>query len=142
MHNAHGKAEDTEKASGAIEPHSGHNMSERAAHEHHTEEGAMADKDHSKMQHGTMDHSKTKHDTKGGHMSHAQMHGGGDRPMFATVTIAVCHCGTGCLLGDLIGEWIVFGANTKINGRGIWVELLLGASHFASLLSANHILWN
>lgn len=32
-----------------------------------------------------MDHNKTNH---GGHMSHAQMHGGGDRPMFATVTVS------------------------------------------------------
>jgi hypothetical protein len=128
LHNAHDNTEDTEKSSGAVEPHSGHNMSGHAAHEHHMEEGATTEVDHSKMQHGKMDHSPTKHDTKEGHMSHAQMHGGGDRPMFATVTIAVCHCGTGCLLGDLIGEWIVFGANTTINGRGIWVEFLLGAS--------------
>jgi len=58
---------------------------------------------------------------------HAHMHGGGDLPMFANVTIAVCHCGAGCVLGDLIGEWIVYGSGATINGQDIWVEWLIGA---------------
>jgi len=53
--------------------------------------------------------------------------------MFATITIAVCHCGAGCLLGDLIGEWIVFATNATINGKGLWVEWLLDYG-FALLL--------
>lgn len=48
------------------------------------------------------------------------------RPMFATVTVAVCHCGAGCLLGDIVGEFLVYGTNAKINGHHIWVELVVG----------------
>ncbi|KAK3115343.1 hypothetical protein LTR53_005428 [Teratosphaeriaceae sp. CCFEE 6253] len=51
--------------------------------------------------------------------------GGTERPMFATVTVAVCHCGAGCVLGDIIGGWIVYGANATINGRTLWVEYLI-----------------
>ena len=54
------------------------------------------------------------------------MHGGGDLPMFANITIAVCHCGAGCVLGDIIGEWIVFGTGITISGRDIWPEWLIG----------------
>lgn len=53
------------------------------------------------------------------------------RPMFATVTVAVCHCGAGCLLGDIVGEWLVYGANAKINGRHLWVAFLVGTLHFS-----------
>jgi len=93
--------------------------------------------DHSKMDHGGMDHSRMDHSqmnhgqmdhSKMGHTGHAAMHGGTNRSMFGIVTIAVCHCGSGCLIGDIIGEWIVFGTNASINGRGIWVEYLLGKS--------------
>ena len=62
----------------------------------------------------------------GGHDMHAHMHGGGDLPMFANITIAVCHCGAGCVLGDIIGEWIVFGTGITISGRDIWPEWLIG----------------
>ncbi len=61
----------------------------------------------------------------GGHNMHAHMHGGADLPMFANVTIAVCHCGAGCVLGDVIGEWIVYGTGAAINGRSIWPEWLI-----------------
>lgn len=58
---------------------------------------------------------------------HCHTHGGGsERPMFATVTVAVCHCGAGCLLGDIVGEWLVYGTGAKINGESIWVEFLVG----------------
>lgn len=57
---------------------------------------------------------------------HHHNHGGGDRPMFATITVAVCHCGAGCVLGDIIGEWIVYGANVTIRGRSLWAEYLIG----------------
>lgn len=117
MSHHHDKTEDAEKPSPTMESHTEHDMS---GHQHTLEEDHGMD--HSKMEHGTMDHSKMNHHSK---ISHAQMHGGVDRPMFATVTVAVCHCGTGCLLGDLIGEWIVFGTHAKINGREIWVEFLL-----------------
>jgi len=58
--------------------------------------------------------------------SHARMHhGSSDRPMFATITIAVCHCGAGCLLGDVVGEWLVYGAGISINRRSLWAEYLI-----------------
>lgn len=77
-------------------------------------------------------HSKTGaegHDGHEGgddHMHHH--HHGGDRPMFATVTIGVCHCGAGCVLGDIIGEWIVYGTGAAIGSppRGLWVNYLVG----------------
>lgn len=86
------------------------------------------DMNHSQMDHSNMDHSHMQHDQKraSGKISHAHMHGASANvPMFATVTVAVCHCGSGCLLGDLIGEWIVFGTGAMINGKEIWVEFLL-----------------
>ena len=45
--------------------------------------------------------------------------------MLATVLIGVSHFGAGCVLGDLVGEWLVYGTNTPINGHGIWAELLV-----------------
>ncbi|EME78991.1 uncharacterized protein MYCFIDRAFT_208641 [Pseudocercospora fijiensis CIRAD86] len=53
-----------------------------------------------------------------------------DRPMFATITVAVCHCGAGCVLGDIIGEWIVDGAGITINGRTLWPAYLIGQSSY------------
>ena len=50
---------------------------------------------------------------------------GGSRPMWATVAIGVSHCGAGCVLGDLVGEWLVYGTSTTINNRAIWPELLI-----------------
>ncbi len=52
--------------------------------------------------------------------------GPSSRPMFATVTVAVCHCGAGCLLGDIVGEWLVYGTDAKINGHHLWVAFLVG----------------
>lgn len=41
--------------------------------------------------------------------------------MFAGVT----HCGAGCVLGDIVGEWLVYGIGVTINQRFIWPELLI-----------------
>lgn len=64
-------------------------------------------------------------------------HSGSERPMFATVTVAVCHCGAGCVLGDIIGEWIVYGADVTINGRTLWPEYLIGKFDTAVYLTAS-----
>ncbi|KAK6406133.1 hypothetical protein LTR95_018694 [Oleoguttula sp. CCFEE 5521] len=64
----------------------------------------------------------------GDHMDHDQHqhhHYGGERPMFATVTIAVCHCGAGCVLGDIIGEWLIYGTGAAIHGKSLWVNYLV-----------------
>lgn len=82
-------------------------------------------------------HTGLEHDRRGEHhdmSSHAHMHhGSGDRPMFATITVAVCHCGAGCLLGDIVGEWLVYGAGISINGRDLWAEYLIGTHLFLIL---------
>jgi hypothetical protein len=41
------------------------------------------------------------------------------------VTNAVSHCGAGCTLGDITGEWIVFAAGLSIAGAAVWPELML-----------------
>ena len=38
----------------------------------------------------------------------------------------VCHCGAGCVLGDVVGEWLVYGTNATINGRLLWTDYLVG----------------
>lgn len=60
--------------------------------------------------------------------AHSHHHHGGDRPMFATVTIGVCHCGAGCVLGDIVGEWILYGTNAAIGTppRLLWIEYPVG----------------
>lgn len=65
--------------------------------------------------------------------NHCHSHmGPSSRPMFATVTVAVCHCGAGCLLGDIVGEWLVYGTDAKINGHHLWVSFLVGMLHLLS----------
>ncbi|KZO97174.1 hypothetical protein CALVIDRAFT_536647 [Calocera viscosa TUFC12733] len=87
--------------------HAGHDMSKHAGHDMSAYSGHD-------MAHGG-------HDMSG----HTHMHMMDDRPMFATITVAVCHCGAGCLLGDIVGEWLVWGTGASINGRSIWVEWLV-----------------
>ena len=67
-------------------------------------------------------------DTHRGHdmSGHEHHHMSADRPMFATVTVGVCHCGAGCLLGDIVGEWLVYGTGVQIRGRMLWPEFLIG----------------
>ena len=48
-----------------------------------------------------------------------------NRPMWATVMIGVAHCGAGCILGDLVGEWLVFGTGITIRGHDVWPCLLV-----------------
>lgn len=64
-------------------------------------------------------------EAQGQYESHDQHAMGGSRPMWATVAIGVSHCGAGCVLGDLVGEWLVYGTSTTINNRAIWPELLI-----------------
>ncbi|KYG49411.1 hypothetical protein M433DRAFT_310551 [Acidomyces richmondensis BFW] len=57
-------------------------------------------------------------------MSHCHHHGS-SRPMYATILVGVSHCGAGCVLGDIVGEWIVYGSKATLGGQMIWVELLV-----------------
>jgi hypothetical protein len=38
--------------------------------------------------------------------------------------IGVSHCGAGCTLGDIVGEWIVFAAGLEIAGLALWPEYI------------------
>jgi hypothetical protein len=131
-HSEHGHAMD----------HSHHKMHEHNSdptehqHEHHAEhhpvaaEGSAPDdlekhQDH-QNQHG-MDssHTASKEPTDGGnHMMHHHMDDP-NRPFWATVLIGVSHCGAGCVLGDLVGEWLVYGTGATINGKDVWPCLLV-----------------
>lgn len=107
-----------------------------------SESARFAHSDH--MDHGTRGSGEAKaeletsrpnnhHAPEGSHEGHGEegchhhhQHGSSERPMFATITVAVCHCGAGCVLGDIVGEWLIYGTGAAINGRALWVEYLIG----------------
>ena len=111
---AHANTNDVEKASddasSGPSPHSDNNADHEPSH------GA-----HSEGQHETQ--HEMLHDAH--HESHHHHHHSSTRPLLATVLIGVSHCGAGCVLGDLVGEWLVYGTNTTINHETIWPELLI-----------------
>ncbi len=103
----------TENSNGLDGPtfeHMAHDM-ERHDHQH---------QDHT-MMHGDHDHgnSHNMHSMKHMHMIDP------NRPTWATVLIGVSHCGAGCVLGDLVGEWLVYGTGVSINGQMLWPALLI-----------------
>jgi hypothetical protein len=59
-------------------------------------------------------------------MSHKRMEprdrGMAARPFWAGTAISATHCGAGCVLGDLIAEWVVFAAGLELAGSTLWVE--------------------
>lgn len=69
-----------------------------------------------------------------------------ERPMFATLMIRVCQSGAGCVFGDMIGEWCIYGIGTPLHGRGLWAEFLVGQRHnfcisqSANTLTTSHVL--
>jgi hypothetical protein len=60
-------------------------------------------------------------------MSNRWMTARGNRgkPFWAGVAVSTTHCGAGCALGDLIGEWIVFAATLTFLGLALPAEYLL-----------------
>jgi hypothetical protein len=44
------------------------------------------------------------------------------KPFWAGTAISATHCGAGCVLGDLIAEWVVFAAGLQLAGSTLWVE--------------------
>ena len=42
-----------------------------------------------------------------------------------STAIAVSHCGAGCTLGDIVGEWVVFATGVTIAGAALWPEFVL-----------------
>lgn len=41
-----------------------------------------------------------------------------------SVGIGVSHCGAGCTLGDIIGEWAIFAAGVLLAGATLWPEYI------------------
>ncbi len=46
------------------------------------------------------------------------------KPRWVTMAIEVSHCGSGCALGDLIAEWLIFALSLTIAGRTLFAEYL------------------
>jgi hypothetical protein len=49
-------------------------------------------------------------------------HGIRGKPFWAGTAVSATHCGAGCVLGDLIAEWIVFAAALTLAGFALPVE--------------------
>src|SRR5215469_2144459 len=62
-------------------------------------------------------------------MSHrwmtARNRGMPEKPFWAGTAVSTTHCGAGCVLGDLIAEWVVFAAALKLLGLALPAEYLL-----------------
>ncbi len=41
------------------------------------------------------------------------------------VAVSATHCGAGCTIGDIIGEWVVFAGSLTIAGTALWPEYIL-----------------
>jgi hypothetical protein len=52
----------------------------------------------------------------------ARGHGMPGKPFWAGTAVSATHCGAGCVLGDLIAEWIVFAAGLQLAGFALPVE--------------------
>ncbi len=46
-----------------------------------------------------------------------------DLPTWTVLGKAVSHCGGGCTLGDIAGEWLVVTAGLSIAGKGLWADI-------------------
>jgi len=51
-------------------------------------------------------------------------HKGHRRPRWVTIAIEVFHCGSGCVLGDLIGEWTIYALALTVAGRALYAEYI------------------
>jgi hypothetical protein len=52
----------------------------------------------------------------------ARNRGGRSKPFWAGTAVSATHCGSGCVLGDLIAEWVVFAAGLTLLGFALPVE--------------------
>jgi hypothetical protein len=46
-------------------------------------------------------------------------------PEWQGVAVSATHCGAGCTLGDIIGEWVIFAGSLTIAGTALWPAYLL-----------------
>jgi Domain of unknown function (DUF4396) len=136
----HGEHSNTTSPEGALdtqpaEHHDGHNMNAHHMdmkdmpldHEmhHHMDHEMHDNMDHGlhQMQHHQMDQSEPDKNTNNDMSNHNSK-----TPLYISVALSVCHCGAGCVLGDIVGEWIVYTSNVQINGRSLWPEMLIGCN--------------
>ena len=56
---------------------------------------------------------------------HMAMRGEEELPGWRGIAVTATHCGAGCALGDVIGEWIVFGAALSVAGHALWAEYVI-----------------
>jgi hypothetical protein len=47
-----------------------------------------------------------------------------DKPRWVTIAIEVSHCGSGCTLGDLIAEWVIYALALTVAGRSLFAEYI------------------
>jgi hypothetical protein len=50
---------------------------------------------------------------------------GSSKRFWQEVAVAVTHCGAGCTLGDIVGEWLVFAFGWSLLGKQLYAEFLL-----------------
>jgi hypothetical protein len=58
-------------------------------------------------------------------MTHMSMAGEEELPGWRGIAVTATHCGAGCALGDVIGEWVVFAAAIGIAGYALWAEYII-----------------
>jgi hypothetical protein len=78
--------------------------------------------DHSEHAHHQQDQNESPQKPGEHNMHHSET----SIPFYVSVLVGVTHCGAGCVLGDIVGEWIIYGTNVMINGRNLWPEMLIG----------------
>jgi len=108
-------------------------IDENHEHMHHHQ-------DHSEHMHHQEDQIETVHKPGEHNMRHSKI----TVPFYVSVLVGVTHCGAGCVLGDIVGEWIIYGTNVMINGRNLWPEMLIGIERckYADFrLRISFILW-
>lgn len=50
---------------------------------------------------------------------------GAEKPFWQRVFVSDSHCGAGCTLGDIIGEWLIFLAGITLLGQMLWPEYIV-----------------
>ena len=134
MNNSEDRGGEAEQQMKMTHPHTqentedGHQMMDHHVAMHHGEHH-HADEDRlPEHQMPEMIENEPSTDEKTHQMNNHQMHHHPSKkvPFYVSVLIGVTHCGAGCILGDIVGEWIVYGTNVTINGRSLWPEFLIG----------------
>ena len=58
-------------------------------------------------------------------MAHMSMADEEELPGWRGIAVTATHCGAGCALGDVLGEWIVFGTAISIAGHALLAEYIV-----------------